>query len=103
MKNNTWYNDQDNFASKLSENIKEDTKSKELSQEDIARIEKVFSEFQTDFSHRCISVYRDAVNINGKIYDICLSCGDVILDGQIYYLTSVQEDALKELKIKLFS
>ncbi len=103
MENNTWYNDQDNFVSKLSEKIDENTTSRELSQEDIERIEKIFSHFQTDFSHRCISVYRDAININGKVYDVCLSCGDVIIDNQIYYLTSVQEDALKELKIKLFS
>lgn len=101
---NKWYNDQNiNIATKLSENINENTLSRDLSDEDVQRVEKIFSEFQTDFSHRCISVYRDAIQINKKFYDICLSCGDVIIDGKLYYLTGVQEDALKELKIKLFS
>lgn len=105
MENNKWYNSQGiNIATKLSENLdRSDLIVVDLSAEDTKELENIFSNFQSEFSHRCLSVYRDAVKVNGKIYDLCLSCGDTILDGKIYYLTGDQEDRLKTLKDKLIN
>lgn len=32
--------------------------------------------------HKCISVYRDAIIINGNVYNLCLSCGDYYINDK---------------------
>ena len=50
---------------------------------------------ETGMMHRCASVYRDAILIDGNIYNICLSCGDYYInDKRICIFT---EKEIKEL------
>lgn len=40
------------------------------------------------YRHRCVSVYRDAIKIQGSIYNMCLSCGDFYRNNEFYYLNN---------------
>lgn len=48
--------------------------------------------------HRCARVYRDAIKVNGIVYNICMSCGDILINGKIYsfsrgehYITDLEQ------------
>lgn len=51
---------------------------------------------------RCIRVYRDCIHTKDDIYDICLSCSDVLKNGEISHLNTEDTERLYEIKKELF-
>ena len=39
-----------------------------------------------ELGHKCITTYRHAFIYEDVVYNLCLSCGDVLIDGEHYYL-----------------
>lgn len=50
---------------------------------------------------RCVTYFRDAFVIDGKVINLCLSCGDIIIDGVRHYLSSSGEVKLLDIKENL--
>lgn len=71
---------------------------KDISLEQLREIERVLDEPFSEYGHKCLVIYRDAVTGFDDRYDFCLSCGDVRINGQHFYLTSSQVDKLKDIK-----
>lgn len=106
MKRNIWYNQQitgnmQPLVTELDQILYTDSIVK-LSDSDVEEIKNILEAEYSKGQHRCISVYRDAVILDDKIYNLCLSCGDVITDTGVKYFTSDQENKLKEIKKKLY-
>ena len=87
MKNNTLYYTKDYVKGKLIDENGDITindfntiefKPKKL----VDLIDKSLGEL----GHKCITTYRHAFIYKGVIYNLCLSCGDVLIDGEHYYL-----------------
>lgn len=77
----------------ITKNIDKETP---LSQDTADKLLELLNDYNNDLRHRCISIYRHAIIINGDIYNICLSCGD-------YYKNDEKEEYYihNEGKIKL--
>lgn len=96
-----WFNEESfRHSDLLSDNISEKTLEFEISKEDVDELTEILYNLSDDQS-RCITVFRDVVIINGDIYDICLSCGDIVIDGKWQSLSNEQRVKLKELKLKI--
>jgi hypothetical protein len=74
-----------------------------LNEETSDKLLALLSNYNNDLGHLCISVYRDAIILNGDIYNICLSCGDYYKNDEegVYYIRNRKEiiELLKEFKI----
>lgn len=69
----------------------------DMTQEQLERFREIMSDLR-EGGHKCIRVFRDAVMIDSDIYNICLSCGDIRLNGQIYSFKSDGKEKLQKLK-----
>ena len=102
MKNNTWYiKDNINSGTKipnLSEEESKDLQIIKLNENLVKTIRELLSKPFFNDRTRCISFYRDTIVIDNKVYNICLSCGDINFDDKNVMITQEQEIALKELK-----
>lgn len=47
---------------------------------------------------RCIRVFRDCIYIGDDVYDVCLSCSDVLVKGKTFHLNSEDKNRLIEIK-----
>lgn len=50
-----------------------------------------------DGRSRCMVVYRDGLIIDGNIYNICFSCGDVKINGENKLINNDLKDHLRNL------
>ena len=66
----------------------------DMTEEQLERFREIMSDLR-EGGHRCIRVFRDAIMVDSDIYNICLSCGDIRLNGKIY---SFKSDGLKKLE-----
>ena len=69
-------------------------KKVELDEETINKLLSLLGNYDNN-AHRCMTVYRDAIKINGDIYNICLSCGDYDVNGERRFLHN--ENEIREL------
>jgi hypothetical protein len=106
-KNTKWYSKKNIssgvYITDLKASEMEDVMIVDLPDEDIETLENIFSESMYNDRSRCISYYRDTIFFQDKIYNICLSCGDVTIDGERFMLTQNQNKELTILKEKFFS
>ena len=100
---NKWFNNQSITPMEfiLDTDI-EGTRVVDLTDEQALIIKSILEQKFSIDHHRCISVYRDTIVIDDVIYNLCLSCGDVIINNEVFYLTSFQEESLIQLKKKFF-
>jgi len=93
--NNILYYTEDYISGKLIEKNGQltisDYKKATLSQADVSHLVNLLGQYNDQLRHRCLSVYRDAVIIEGVVYNICLSCGDFWKDNEKHYLVNEEE------------
>lgn len=73
----------------------------DMTQEQLEKFREIMKDVD-DLTTRCITVYRDSVIIDSNIYNICLSCGDILINGKKHGLGAGKEklQKLKEEIIK---
>lgn len=67
----------------------------ELDSKTIDKLLDLLVDEEAGMMHRCMSVYRDAIIIDGNIYNICLSCGDYYINEKRICIFTY--DKIKEL------
>ena len=98
LKNNTLYYTDSFFSGLLVEDEKltiKNVKEVLLNEEIVNKLESLLSSGVCNLAHRCVSVYRDAIIINGNVYNICLSCGDYFINNEHRYICN--EEKIKDL------
>lgn len=89
------------FIPNLSYADSQDIEVIELDSETESILRELFKQpFYNDRS-RCISFYRDTITLDDKIYNICLSCKDINVDGEDKSISIEQGKILQDLKQKL--
>lgn len=85
---------------KLQLMFPENVKQYYMTDAQIREFERIISNVTED-SSRCIKFFRDSVMINSRMYNICLSCGDVEINGEKFFLKGDDLSAMIKLKKKI--
>lgn len=98
---NKWYIKDNIGAGEFINIVDAGVETIELDEETESILRDIFDEPFFQGSSRCISFYRDTIMLDSTVYNICLSCGDVAVNGERVMLTRNQELVLKDLKQKI--
>lgn len=85
---NTWYYKEDVPHSKLlmsneGEIDESGCEKYKLTDEEVLEFREIINGLESG-GHRCIRVYRDAIQVEGVVYNMCFSCEDIEINNKAY-------------------
>jgi len=104
---NTLYRIEDYINGKLIEpdgNLnKTEFTSLTLTEEESKEIVSILEKNIPNYGHKCISIYRDGIVVDGVVYNICLSCGDFYKGNEHFYLSKEGIDKFNNFKNEIIN
>ncbi len=93
-----WYSSENDISDLNVDNLRSSNDEIPLDKTKVNLIKDIFNNLEKGLPSRCLSIYRDVILHEGTRINLCLSCGDIMVNGKVTYLSDRDLQVLKNIK-----